>query len=157
MRKSVPVFLFLLLATLSAIFEPTRITILGLCAASFLLWLFGLFSWADRFREKPGQSTRLYISFFILFYLLIIYSFGLAHYAASGVDCVGTFNRIKAVGNYLYFSVATATTLGYGDMTPSEPLAKFLSVLEVSFGVIFITAILTVVLAFRDVSTTSNT
>ena len=49
-----------------------------------------------------------------------------------------------------YFSVITATTLGYGDLSPRSPIAKFFAILEVSFGVIFITAILTVALAFRS-------
>jgi hypothetical protein len=51
--------------------------------------------------------------------------------------------------DFLYFSVITATTLGYGDLFPSDWITRALSLLEVSFGVIFITAVLAVTLAFR--------
>jgi hypothetical protein len=56
---------------------------------------------------------------------------------------------IKSLMDCFYFSIVTATTLGYGDLVPSDSVTKLLSMLEVSFGAIFITAVLTVALAFR--------
>ena len=56
----------------------------------------------------------------------------------------------KSLPISIYFSIVTATTLGYGDLSPRSSIAKFFAILEVSFGVIFITTILTVALAFRS-------
>jgi voltage-gated potassium channel Kch len=158
MWRSALIWFFLLIATLSAIVEPAPIIILILCAASFFFWLAKLFSWAEYVREHPLQRTRLYIWFFMMFYSFIVYSFSLAYYAAGGLDykIPDIWERIKALANSVYFSIVTATTLGYGDIVPSGFLKKCLSVLEVSFGVIFIMAILTVVLAFRDTSKESS-
>jgi hypothetical protein len=58
---------------------------------------------------------------------------------------------IRSPGDLIYFSVITATTLGYGDLFPCDWITKALSILEVSFGVIFIMAVVTVALAFRPV------
>lgn len=46
-----------------------------------------------------------------------------------------------AVGwdDLLYFSFATLTTLGYGDITPAVPAARSLSALEVTAGVLYLT------------------
>jgi hypothetical protein len=49
----------------------------------------------------------------------------------------------KSLPISIYFSVVTATTLGYGDLSPNSSIAKFFAILEVSLGVIFITTILT--------------
>jgi len=56
----------------------------------------------------------------------------------------------KSLPISIYFSVVTATTLGYGDLSPNSSIAKFLAILEVLLGVVFITTILTVALAFRS-------
>ncbi len=40
----------------------------------------------------------------------------------------------QASGNYLYFSGVTFFTLGYGDVTPTAPLGKFLAVVETGLG-----------------------
>jgi len=56
----------------------------------------------------------------------------------------------KSLPISIYFSIITATTLGYGDLSPNSSIAKFFAILEVSLGVVFITTILTVALAFRS-------
>ena len=56
---------------------------------------------------------------------------------------------IRSPRDFVYFSIITATTLGYGDLFPSGWLTRVLSILEVSFGVIFITVVLTVALGSR--------
>ena len=48
-----------------------------------------------------------------------------------------------------YFSIITITTLGYGEMKPVHTFTRLLSTLEVSFGVIFLSVILSTALAFR--------
>ncbi len=40
--------------------------------------------------------------------------------------------------DYIYFSIITFTSLGYGDITPTTPLLKFLASFEVFFGFIML-------------------
>ncbi len=46
------------------------------------------------------------------------------------------------IHEYLYFSFVTLTTLGYGDISPSFPLAKTLTVLLAIFGQFYIAVIM---------------
>lgn len=47
-----------------------------------------------------------------------------------------------SAGDALYFSVITATTLGYGDISPAVPVTKILAVIEVlSFFLIFVVVV----------------
>lgn len=43
-----------------------------------------------------------------------------------------------AFGGMLYFSAITITTVGYGDVVPLSPLARFLSAMEATFGVVLL-------------------
>jgi hypothetical protein len=46
---------------------------------------------------------------------------------------------LETVGSHwLYFSLTTITTLGYGDVTPVSPFARMWSTLEASAGVLYI-------------------
>ena len=146
----------LLTASLSAAFDPTPIVILFSCTVAFIFWVVKIFSWADSFRRHSLPRTHLYLIFFVLFYFCFASLFSLVYYAISESG-YQVFSEIKNAGDTsfidcLYFSVTTATTLGYGDLSPADSLIKCLSILEVSFGIIFIAAILTVALTFHQPS-----
>jgi len=146
----------LLIASLSAAFQPAPIIILILCAVAFIFWFVKIFSWADSFRRRSPPSTRLYLTFFVLFYFCFTSLFSLVYYAISESG-YQVFSEIQKNGDTsfidcFYFSITTATTLGYGDLSPADSLIKCLALLEVSFGTIFIAAILTVALTFHQPS-----
>jgi voltage-gated potassium channel len=42
----------------------------------------------------------------------------------------------------LYFSLATITTLGYGDITPIEPFARIWAVLEAVVGLLYVAVLI---------------
>jgi len=44
--------------------------------------------------------------------------------------------------NLLYFSFVTLTTLGYGDITPVDPLIRTVAYLEAAFGVLYMATII---------------
>ena len=50
----------------------------------------------------------------------------------------GLFDGLSAVGDYVYFSFVTLTTVGYGDITPASDLAKRLVVIEMFVGQVFL-------------------
>lgn len=78
-----------------------------------------------------------------IIFALIYLAAGLPDAAASS-----TSNVAESVGQSLYFSVTTFTTLGYGDVTYSadRPVLRFLSTLEAFTGAVTI-ALLVVVFA----------
>jgi hypothetical protein len=142
-------------ASLSVAFEPASIMILFLCTVALILWIFNICSWPGSLRRHSPPRTHVYIWVFVLFYLCFTYLFSLVYYAIaqSGRQI---FEKISPENtsfiDSFYFSITTATTLGYCDLSPADSLIKCLSILEVSFGPIFIAAILAVALTFHQPS-----
>lgn len=59
---------------------------------------------------------------------------GLAPGAFEGVSP----DQLSAWTQYIYFSLTTLTTLGYGDITPVNPFARVWSTLEAVVGVLYV-------------------
>jgi len=129
--------------TLAAIYHPVRI--LWIATWTLMALFFGYVS-VILFMHlgRPGRITRgrLYVSV-SLYFLLGVFYFAVFDL----VDSIhpGSFVQIgspAATGmtraSHLYFSFATLTTLGYGDIVPATPLARMLAVLEAATGVLYI-------------------
>ncbi|QXP88546.1 potassium channel family protein [Methylococcus capsulatus] len=95
------------------------------------------------FRGKEADINRLSGS--VCVFLLIGFIWGFLYIlltmlrpgAFQGLDA-GESMHVRA-DELLYFSFATLTTLGYGDITPVTPLARTLSILEVVCGQFYLT------------------
>jgi hypothetical protein len=75
---------------------------------------------------------------FLLGYALLVFAFTSFYASAWKLDNAsfkGLSSQNPNLGEFLYFSIVTASTLGYGDITPVKPVAKFLASCEVLFGV----------------------
>lgn len=72
-----------------------------------------------------------FIALWMLSYLLINTTFGLAYWASPG--CV---RGATSYLDHFFFSVQTLATIGYGDMTPSTLYAHCLATLEAWLGTI---------------------
>ncbi|HEX3147347.1 MAG TPA: potassium channel family protein [Gemmataceae bacterium] len=90
-------------------------------------------SLADQIRPGPRQQTLLSVfgplSLFGLFAVWaagLILGFGLLHHAAAP--------REGGIGDSIYFSGVTFTTLGYGDLSPVGPTSRALSIAEAATG-----------------------
>lgn len=75
-------------------------------------------------------------------YLLIGVNWALTYLIIDVID-PGTFESItlsfgKGVSEWLYFSFATLTTLGYGDITPDSSFGRIWSILEAVVGSLYI-------------------
>lgn len=109
----------------------------------------------DKTRRCPEESntsvaTRIELSILVYFELLLNYSLiytflPISHWKVGNmcmeqlvvqnvVDQGDTFTAL----NSLYYSVVTATTLGYGDIQPVTNMAKFLSISEVLSSMVII-------------------
>ena len=79
----------------------------------------------------------------ISLYLLIGVNWALTYILIDAID-PGTFESLslsfgKGGSEYLYFSFATLTTLGYGDVSPDAPFGRIWAIMEAVTGVLYIT------------------
>ena len=83
------------------------------------------------------RSYRRNILMLFLNYLEIAFSFAVIY---GGLHLLG--GQAKSVIDYIYFSVVTATTIGYGDLAPDTNFGKILvciqAIMVVAFVVLFL-------------------
>jgi hypothetical protein len=76
-------------------------------------------------------------------YLLLAMTWAVAYAGLHWVDPTsfalqGSPYPGEAIGTFVYYSLVTITTLGFGDMTPVAPLARSLSALEAVVGQLYL-------------------
>jgi hypothetical protein len=128
------VVLGVLLEVFEALVLPRRVT--RRLRLSRFYYRFGWRAWAavaDLLKPGPRHETALsyfgplsLLVLFALWGLLLILGFGLLHHAAAP--------RAGGLGESIYFSGVTFTTLGYGDLSPVGPASRVLSVAEAATG-----------------------
>lgn len=105
-----------------------------LCACLLLAFAVGINVFA------PGRSITDRISGAIVLYLLIGLIAAFAYSALYGID-PGAFSKLPAgngdIGDWLYFSFVTLTTVGYGDITPIARSARAIAMLEALVGQLY--------------------
>ena len=120
--------------------QPLLIADRLLLVAFFGLVSVGLFTYLGR----TGQITsgRLYVSVSLYFLLVLgwfaLYTFLNAIQPGSFAESGATLTGRIAPSKILYFSLATLTTLGYGDIIPVRPAARMFASLEAAAGVLYI-------------------
>lgn len=89
-------------------------------------------------RSRPPTFEWIVFSLFLV-HLLEIALFGIAYYVEADILQSGTLESTheKVVRNYFYFSIATYTSLGLGDIFPTGTL-RLLAGLEVLTGLLMI-------------------
>jgi hypothetical protein len=111
-----------------------------------LIVLFLFYSWATWLAAKQvlfsGQVDGNKIVGAICIYLLIGLNWGLMYlFLAQAIP--GAFNGLEQAvwydnfGDAAYYSFVTLTTLGYGDISPVTPVARFLVYMEAIVGVFY--------------------
>lgn len=73
--------------------------------------------------------------------LLIVAAYGSLYYSLSQMNPNAYSKRLDLVDS-LYFSVVTAGTIGYGDITPQSAFSKFACCSEISFGFVYVGLVL---------------
>jgi Ion channel len=66
------------------------------------------------------------------------------------------FNGVSDIGDYIYFSFVTLTTVGYGDITPASDLAKRLVVIEMFVGQVFLITLVARLVSLWGVPTSKS-
>ena len=114
---------------------------------------FYVYSWAPwaalarliRSDKRRNTFLSMYGPLSILFLLGfwavgLIMGFALLHWAVG--TPLGGKGEAAGLGVYAYFSGVTFFTLGYGDITPAEPLGRVLAVLETGIGFGFLAVVI---------------
>jgi voltage-gated potassium channel Kch len=91
----------------------------------------------------------IYLFTFALGYFTLALLFGTWFWSVWKINPDKSFNNLPlnpSFGDFVYFSVETITTLGYGDITPASGLTKALTCTEAILGIGWITVVLATVL-----------
>lgn len=90
---------------------------------------------------SPGEITLDRIFGAISVYFLMALAWGLGYVLLENLYPGSFAGRLLAEGGHVpdlvYFSYVTLTTLGYGDIVPATPVARSLSLLEATVGVLY--------------------
>jgi hypothetical protein len=130
-----------------------------------LLLLLGLFSvgiLGDVLRRGRISADKIYGA--ICVYLLIGAAWGFAYAIVeminprsfSGLVETGNFDNVARAMQMRYFSFATMTTLGFGDILPRSPVARTLSMLEAVMGQIYLTVLIARLVGLHIVQASSR-
>jgi hypothetical protein len=151
----------LLMATVGAIFRlkaPSALDI-NLFAGAWLITGITLGCVVARAVFAPGRVTTHHIMGAILLYLTTAITF-VALFTFVGSLLPKAFSGLSVedspalASNLIYFSFATLTTTGYGDIFPVHPIARSLCNLESIFGQLYpatlLARLVTLEIAHRD-------
>jgi hypothetical protein len=118
--------------------EPTKSVLIAHDFGAILFnFLFALAILVKTF--QPGEINLQRIEGSIVVYLLMGLIFAFAFQAIYLFAGTSSFNNINAIDlkGFLYFSFTTLTTVGYGDVTPVQPLARSLANFEALIGQLY--------------------
>ena len=138
---SIALILFILVDAFEALVFPRRVEHKFRLArlyyrGTWALWIF-LFR-REKYMAVFGPLSLL--GLLVAWALGLIFGFGLLNYALELP--VRTGDGAASLLTYLYFSAATFSTLGLGDVTPLSTLGKFLTVTEAGAGFGFVAVVI---------------
>jgi Ion channel len=133
---------FVLAATIKRHIHPSDVDIL-LDASAWLIAGVTLIVVVARAVFAPGQisfhrvigAILLYLSVGLVFAALYCFVADLESDAFTGIGPL--HDNLAVAGNLIYFSFATLTSVGYGDISPLHPYARGLSNVEAIIGQLY--------------------
>lgn len=93
-----------------------------------------LTSWSDRMRHFFHVVSNIRPSIWILIYVVLMPIFGLIYYILPDSEFHIPSDGGTGYGSWLYYSIVTITTLGFGDYTPAHGWAQAVTAIEVICG-----------------------
>ncbi|WP_438948127.1 potassium channel family protein [Streptomyces olivaceus] len=85
--------------------------------------------------DRPDSHPGVVISLLIV---LSVHVFSAAYYSLAKQP--GEFSGLRTRIDALYFTVVTLATVGYGDITPRGQAARVVTVLQITYSFVFLTA-----------------
>lgn len=86
---------------------------------------------ASAFPSRPSASGFLLVATSLFSYFITLYGFALAYFFLSQRSDEAFRPGALGLLDSVYFSVVTAATVGFGDISPVTPVAKILVICEI--------------------------
>jgi len=122
-------------------------------ASVFLFLSFTLYlCWKQVMFSGKVDGNTIIGSICIYILIAVIWAFA---YLIVEMFVPGSFNGLKSglwqenLGALVYYSFVTLTTLGYGDIAPIQPLARFMAYLEAITGIFYTTVLVASLIGMR--------
>ena len=133
------------------IHRSLAIIVLSVLITTNLAWEFG--AWLKPRITVLGDIFRILrqmweaLAAFLLGYAALVFIFACFYAAGWQYDPVHAFRGVDAVhhpsfADFLYFSVVTMSTVGYGDVIPANAITRALACTEVVLGIGWVTVVL---------------
>jgi len=94
--------------------------------------------------------------FFLVGLIWTILYLLLLEFSPGSLNNISNDHWYNNVSHIVYFSFVTLTTLGYGDVTPALPIAKFFAYTEAIMGLFYIAVMVSSLVGVRTASLSSN-
>jgi len=94
--------------------------------------------------------------FFLVGLIWTILYLLLLEFSPGSLNNISNDHWYNNVSHVVYFSFVTLTTLGYGDVTPALPIAKFFAYTEAIMGLFYIAVMVSSLVGVRTTSLSSN-
>jgi hypothetical protein len=91
------------------------------------------------FRHDAITKQTLYGA--LAAYLLVSMGFNYAFQSVAALGVVDFFGQVEPTTSFMYFSLVTMTTLGYGDLAPAGEFGRFLATAEAIIGQVFLVTV----------------
>jgi hypothetical protein len=101
-------------------------------------------------QAREAQAITIRTMFGVLcVYLLIGMAFGFGYGLIAGIEEDAFFAQIDegAQADYLYFSFATITTTGFGDLTAADDLGRSLAITEALIGQFYLVTVVAMIVS----------
>ena len=97
----------------------------------FRIFKLGNFLFEGQIIIKSLKASRVKISVFLIFVLIMVVIFGSVMYLIEGAAGNEEFDSIP---RSVYWAIVTLTTVGYGDISPISPLGQFIAAIIMIMG-----------------------
>ena len=100
----------------------------------------GFFHMTHVLSFKSNPNLKVQVAYFMGLYFMFILVFALLYHSSYKLDPGSFSHQVTPLRfhDFLYFSVVTITTLGYGEIVPKAGVTKLLTVIEVLGSVLFL-------------------
>ena len=100
---------------------------------------YAAFTVLRRIFEQPTIRVREVVAALTAYMeFAMVFAFAYMSAANAGSDAFFANGVVGQMSDFVYFSVVTITTLGYGDLAPATDLGRSLAMIETLFGQIFL-------------------
>ncbi len=127
---------FLILVSQILLDSPWLTLSLDLFVFFYCVWLGAILL---KITFSRGNITTKRVQGAVIVYLLSGFAFALLYHSIYLLEGHAAFNGLISTQRteFLYFSLTTLTTLGYGDLTPVDDFARSLTGLEALYGQLY--------------------